>query len=185
MLQYCIWADLWIIHLPTCFHKIIFDMGIILVWLYGGVWRVERVHSGNLCTVWYNDCIFKQQFYPALGHRLPWWWQYPGSFLITAGLPYTLFGHKQTKCPIVCFAKWGELPLEISLLDASTEWYYGVNVTIDHKSRGATPACFFSQSQCFQIVSLADTSYFYFLLLSFARFPTLFLFPTRNLRIQQ
>lgn len=61
MLQYCIGCDLWIIHQPTCFYKIILDLGspLILARGEGGVGQNEFTVK---IYVWYNDCIFKQQF---------------------------------------------------------------------------------------------------------------------------
>lgn len=37
-------------------------------------------------------------------------------------------------------AKWGEVPLKTSLPYTSIDWYYGPNVTIDHKDQISRPA---------------------------------------------
>lgn len=110
-LQIC---DLLIIHQTTWLYEIILDSGWSIL-----VFGVEGC-MGETCT-W--QLLHFQAYFQAHFSE------------------YFFWSKNKRKSAKAFSAKWGEVPLKTSLPYTSIDWYYGPNVTLDHKdqiSRRAT-----------------------------------------------
>lgn len=122
-LLYCTGCHLLIIHQPTCFYRIILDLGSPPL-SYG--WGVEAMSSpwkiivGTMIAFSHSRLFFSSR----------WRWWFISHNCWTPRCIISLFYPKQTKYPTVISAKWGKLSGNGSL-DTTMEWCYGCNVKID------------------------------------------------------